>query len=90
MIPAPFTMLLPALALGVWPGIAAVPSVGTYVALRQMARGGKDATVSVGKFHTTIPPGSWIALFAVLPVAGVRQWRVRHAPGVGSSENHLR
>lgn len=64
MISVPFTTLLPALALGVWALVVAVPAVGTYVELRQVTRGGKNATVSAGRFHTTIPPERFLA-FAV-------------------------
>ncbi len=59
-----FTVLLPCLALAAWAVIVAVPTVRTYVQLRPIARLGKNATVSAGKFHTTIPPGSF-APFAV-------------------------
>lgn len=63
-IPVKFTVLLPCLALVAWTVIAAVPAVRTYVQLRPIARLGKNATVSAGRFHTTIPPGSF-APFAV-------------------------
>jgi hypothetical protein len=64
MISVPFTMLLPGVALAVWAVIVAVPAVGTYVELRQVTRGGRNATVSAGRFHTTIPPERFLA-FAV-------------------------
>ena len=64
IVPVPFTLLLPGLALAVWVLIVAVPAVGTYMQLRQVTRGGKNATVSAGKFHSTIPPENFLA-FAV-------------------------
>ncbi len=60
----PFTLLLPVLALAVWVLVVAVPAVGTYVELRRVTGGGRDATVRVGRFHTTIPPERFLA-FAV-------------------------
>lgn len=65
IIPGPFTVLLPGLALAVWVLVVAVPAVGTYVELRRVTGGGgRNATVSVGRFHTTIPPERFLA-FAV-------------------------
>ena len=64
IVPVPFTMLLPGLALAVWVLVVAVPAVGTYVELRRVTGGGRNATVSVGKFHSTIPPERFLA-FAV-------------------------
>ncbi len=57
-------MVLPLLALGLWVGIVAVPAARMYLELRQVTGNVKNATVTVGEFHTTIPPETFVA-FAV-------------------------
>ena len=57
-------MVLPVVAMGLWVGIVAVPATRTYLELREVTGNVKNATVTVGTFHTTIPPETFAA-FAV-------------------------
>ncbi|MGA7155795.1 MAG: hypothetical protein WBY53_03045 [Acidobacteriaceae bacterium] len=59
-----FAVLLPWLASAVWVVVVGVPAVRTYVQLRPLARAGRNAAVSAGRFQGVIPPSSFAA-FAV-------------------------
>jgi hypothetical protein len=64
MMGLPFRMLLPVMAVVVWLGIVAGPAAMMDHELRRVTGNVKNATVSVGTFHTTIPPERFLA-FAV-------------------------
>jgi hypothetical protein len=64
MMRLPFRMLLPVMAVVVWLGMVAGPAARMDHELRRVTGNVKNATVSVGTFHTTISPQRFAA-FAV-------------------------
>lgn len=60
----PFRWMLPVAAVVMWVGIVAVPAGRMYSELSAVTGNVKNATVSVGTFHTTIPPEKFAAFAA--------------------------